>query len=69
MMQIFIDKEQARRYLELRKKNANITWDDIINNGFDVCECMATEQNGSVESIYLELRKKIASIIRDEECE
>lgn len=68
-MHIFIDKEQAARYLALRKKNANITWDDIINGGLDVCERMATEQNGSVESSYLELRKKIANIIRDEECE
>lgn len=33
-MQIFIDKEQATRYLELRKKNASITWDDI-NGGLD----------------------------------
>lgn len=41
-MQIYIDKEQAARYLELRKKNANITWDDIINGGLDVCERMAT---------------------------
>ena len=47
MYRIFIDEEQASRYLELRKKNASITWDDIINNGLDVCERMATEQNGS----------------------
>lgn len=38
MMRIFIDEEQARRYLELRKKNTNITWDDIINGGLNVCE-------------------------------
>lgn len=37
-MRIFIDEEQAARYLALRKKNASITWDDIINNGFDVCD-------------------------------
>lgn len=49
-MQIFIDEEQAKRYLELRKKNTSITWDDVINNGFDVCERMATGPFCSVES-------------------
>ena len=38
-MQIYdhvnIDKEQASRYLELRKKDASITWDDIINKGLE----------------------------------
>ena len=34
-MQIHIDKEQASRYLKLRKKDASITWDDIINKGLE----------------------------------
>lgn len=49
-MQIYIDKEQAARYLELRKKNANITWDDIINNGLVACEAMVTGPFCSVDS-------------------
>lgn len=43
-MQIYdhvnIDKEQAARHLELRKKDASITWDDIINKGLVACEAM-----------------------------
>ena len=30
-----IDKEQVARYLALRKKDASITWDDIINKGLE----------------------------------
>ena len=32
---IDIDKEQVARYLALRKKDASITWDDIINKGLE----------------------------------
>ena len=46
-MQIYdhvnIDKEQAARYLELRKKDASITWDDIINKGLVACEAMSSQ--------------------------
>ena len=52
-MQIYdhvnIDKEQAARYLALRKKDASITWDDIINGGLDVCERMVTEDKKKKE--------------------
>lgn len=45
-MQIYdhvnIDKEQTARYLALRKKDASITWDDIINKGLVACEAMVT---------------------------
>ena len=50
MLRIFIDEEQASRYLALRKKNASITWDDIINKGLIACEVMVTEPFCSVES-------------------
>ena len=30
-----IDKEQVARYLALRKKDASITWDDIIRKGLE----------------------------------
>ena len=53
-MQIYdhvnIDKEQAARYLELRKKDASITWDDIINKGLVACEAMVTGPFCFVES-------------------
>ena len=53
-MQIYdhvnIDKEQAARYLALRKKDASITWDDIINKGLVACEAMVTGPFFSVES-------------------
>lgn len=49
-MQIYIDKEQAARYLKLRKKNTSITWDDIINKGLIACEIMVTGPFCSVES-------------------
>ena len=42
MYRIFIDNEQAKRYLALRKKDASITWDDIINKGLVACEAMVT---------------------------
>ncbi len=49
-MQIYdhvnIDKEQAARYLALRKKDASITWDDIINKGLVACEAMVTGHGG-----------------------
>ena len=49
-MQIHIDKEQASRYLELRKKDASITWDEVINKGLVACEAMVTGPFCSVES-------------------
>lgn len=50
MMRIFIDDDQARKYLELRKKSKSITWDDIINKGLIACEIMVTGPFCSVES-------------------
>lgn len=50
MYRIFIDEEQARKYFELRKKDASITWDDIINKGLVACEAMVTGPLCSVES-------------------
>ena len=56
-MQIYdhvnIDKEQAARYLALRKKDASITWDDIINKGLVACEVMVTGSwRSNVEDIH-----------------
>lgn len=50
MYRIFIDEEQAKKYLELRKKDASITWDDIINKGLVACEAMVMGPFCSVES-------------------
>lgn len=50
MLRIFIDEEQAKRYLILRKKDASITWDEVINRGLVACEAMVTGPFCSVES-------------------